>query len=282
MAGKLHEKAILLSLNISAYQGTKIDRAVTNDVQVQNNAESNSGKYSKKLLPYYTTTINNEMAKLRKWHDSVTLPWDKAGRNIMLGRGYLAHIKEFAVKKAKIMDMVDDFVDNHLDAEIAKDQTRLGKMWKQSDYPTKDELRNCYSIKLIPEALSNNDDFRLDLQESEVDTIKAEIEEAMKEKEEKAMKDLWTRIYEVVSHFAEILRNPDANFKQPTIDNIEKLCNMLPILNITGDYALENMAKEIKEKVTSVGAEDLRYDSITRNKTSKAVDEILQRMGMYV
>jgi hypothetical protein len=275
----LREKALLITLCMPAFGGYKHDKDAGASVKEKFgiDASEDAGNYNKKLMPNLIKKINSEGAKLRNWFTSVTLPWDNNGRHIILSKAYLPFLKEFAERKAKVMAVVEEEAD-HLSEEIEKDKKRLSGLWKITDYPTRDELISKYTIKLFPEQIPNNEDFRADLNQADIDQLKVEMGDVEKERQDLAMKKLWGRVFEAVNHLVERIDDPDETFKNATITKIQRICDMMPSLNIEDNEDMKEVVKGLQENILTIDPDDIRYDSILRKKVNTFAKDILDKI----
>jgi len=283
MSEKLTEKALLVSLSISQWGARVEDKKATKEVETKFNAKK-AGKFYKSLMEESAKEIAKIASRARQYHYENTLPWDK-GRDVLLSENYLDYREKMADFEREMNHKVDEFVARY-EQEIEYEKQRLGGLFNIADYPLPETLRTKYAFSVTPEAIQTADDFRVKLNDEEVDRIKKEITERLENRQKEAMRDVWKRLYDVVSHMAEKIKDKDIGknvaLHQSLIDNITKLCDMLPKLNLTGDEELDKMAKEIKESITKYPVDDIRdYDNIRKHVISET-DKLLSKMDGFI
>ena len=76
----LTHDAMLVSLRINSWSGRLYDRQASQQVAVHNDADTNAGRYNKRLLPKQAfTALAATMSNARTSHNANTLPWDDQG-----------------------------------------------------------------------------------------------------------------------------------------------------------------------------------------------------------
>ena len=126
-------------------------------------------------------------------------------------------------------------------------------------------------------------DFRVDLGEHELERIKEETEERIREQLQAGIKDLWDRLYKVVNHMANKLSDPDAKFHNTLIGNAIEIVELLPKLNLTNDPDLERIRREVEQKLCRFNPDTLRQNPFIREEAAsdavRLVEEISNRMN---
>ena len=76
--------------------------------------------------------------------------------------------------------------------------------------------------------------------------------------------------------------NPDSAkakiFRDSTIENIRKICELVPMLNITNDPFIARMAKEVAEGFSQVDPDTLRKDLEVRAKVVSNAKGMLAKL----
>jgi hypothetical protein len=171
---------------------------------------------------------------------------------------------------------------------VVQAKTRLGGLFRESDYPTPDELRAKFSFdtKVLP--LPDAGDFRVALGDEEKDRIKRQITAAMEASLQVGTRELWFRLYEAVQHLADRLtaykvtgEGIEHPFRDTVVSNLVRLVDVLPKLNITNDPELERMAEQVKNSLL-VDPNSLRRSESVRVETAKAATAIAQHMAGYM
>jgi len=276
----LNEKAMLVYLNISFWIARKYDKKISQEIEAQYNADD-AGRYNKILIAKeHLANIQKIISAARTFHYENTLPWSDQGGRLLPSANYFNYVKD-------IQRFKDDFereVANFLKVYPSlKDEARqrLNGMFDEEDYPDVYTLETKFAIKSMILPVPEADDFRVNLTDDEVDSIRTSIREQVQDSTQAGMKDLWQRLFKVVDHMVERLSDPDNKFKNTLIENITDLCDLLPKLNITADPELDEAVQEIKAKLTVNDSQTLRDNDVARSKTAIEAQKILNKMRPY-
>ena len=123
---------------------------------------------------------------------------------------------------------------------------------------------------------------RVQIDQDQVDKVKASMESAAERRVQAAMGDVWKRLAETVSYFLERMDKPDAVFRDSTINNIAELVELIPGLNVLDDPAIEQVRAMVESKLTGIDAKDIRKDSALRGQLAGEAKAIMAVMSGYV
>lgn len=275
----LSEKAILYNLKISLWSATKIDKKITREVEQNHNAKD-AGRFNKILIAKKgLEDVKSIATSARDFHHKNTLPWGDNGDRLLPSTNYFEYINEQRAFKQKFDDAVQSFIASY--PELKSDaQFRLQGMFNESDYPSVEKLRKKFSIILTPMPIAKLDDFRITVNQYEVDHLKAEIERNVYQRINDATRDLWIRIKDAVLHMYERLSDQDAVFHSTLVTNISDLIELLPRLNFTNDYEIARTIEEMKKLI--VAPDSLRTNKAKRIETASKAKEILSKINDFI
>lgn len=152
--------------------------------------------------------------------------------------------------------------------------------------PAELRARFSFETKVLP--LPDADDFRVSIGDQDRERIKRPIAESIQASLRVGTRELWQRLYKVVSHMS--ARMTDYNAAEASnkprlydsmIKNIVEIVDVLPKLNIAGDTELDRMASEIRKSLV-VDPKELRKSETMRSDAAKAAADITQRMAAYM
>ncbi|MDO9577836.1 MAG: hypothetical protein Q7J16_08125 [Candidatus Cloacimonadales bacterium] len=276
----LNEKAMLVYLNISFWTARKYDRKISQEIEDQYHADD-AGRYNKILIAKeHLANIQKIISAARTFHYENTLPWSDNGGRLLPSANYFNYVKSIQCFKDDFEREVVNFIRVYPDLKDEAKQ-RLNGMFDEEDYPEVCTLEAKFDIKNMILPVPEADDFRVNLTADEVNSIRESLEKQVKNSTESAMKDLWDRLFKVVSHMSERLSDPENKFKNSLVENIENLCDLLPKLNITDDPVLAVAVNEIKAKLTANDSQTLRDNDVVRSKTASEAQKILNKMRHY-
>jgi hypothetical protein len=89
---------------------------------------------------------------------------------------------------------------------------------------------------------------------------------------------LWKRLREVVSHMVDRLNEPESRFHASLVTNVFDLVEILPRLNVQGDEDLNRFAEQIKQRLCTYSAQDLKKHDLLRATTAADAANIVAQM----
>lgn len=273
-ADTLHHSAMLAALNISQWTARKYDKKVSGEVERSHNAKD-AGRFNKILVAKESLeSITKIATAARTYHYKLTLPWGDNGERLLpatLFEEYTKSLQGYRVEfEARVRDFVRDYPQLKQDA-----LQRLGSMYDAMDYPPVTDIVGRFDMRVDFSPVPVANDFRVNLNEQYVDSIKSEIEARMVDRQREAMKHCWQRVREVVSHIHERLADKDKTFRDSLIVNARELLDILPALNITNDLELARAAEEVRTLL--VAPERLRQDETLRSDVAERAAAILAK-----
>lgn len=284
----LAAKAVLASVTIRRWTGRRLDRKITDEVNKANNAEDDAGRYNKLLISQKAFEgIGSVVRAARSRHYTMTLPWADEGARILPADLYSSFSKDFQKFREDFNKEADAFAKvypNYLGAA----RKRLGKMYNGDEYPPPNAVRKMFDFGVYILPCPTSGDFRVKLAKEQVDDIRSDLEDRMKQALVDAMKDPVQRVTEVVGKMSERLKNykpgdrdkgvkPTGMFRDSLVDNIKELVALLPAFNLTGDARLTKLTEAVAKQLCSTDAQTLRDDEKVRKAVAKSADAILKQ-----
>jgi hypothetical protein len=276
------EKAMLVKLSISQWTARRFDLKATNHVIKDYGAKNDAGRFNKLLVDLDAVKTYQKAAnEARTFHYENTLPWGDDDSRILPAKNYIPYTKKMRKLKESFEKAVNDFVSEY-PGLIDRAQRNLNGLFNVKDYPSSADLpgKFDFSVNVIPIPAAG--DFRVSLSDDEVEQIKADIEARVQDSISTAMKDAWDRLFRVVKHMAEKLRDQKAIFRDSLVGNIQELCDILPRLNLTDDPNLKKVVRETKQALAGLDPEVLRKHEIDRKMAADQADGILKKMSSYM
>jgi hypothetical protein len=272
-------KAMLAAVHISIWTATKHDRKVSRDVANQHGAQERAGRYNKQLLmgAARLEDLRTLAGQIRQHFYKVTLPWSDEGLRLLPSHFLFeltARMREF---KADFSAGADQFLEVY-PSYIREARVELGSLFREEDYPSVDKLREKFNVNLEILPISTGDDFRVTMSAEEQARIAREIDANVRQRLTKGTDDLWKRLRDVVSHMVDRLNEPDSRFHATLITNIHDLVSLLPQLNVNQDPDLERFATQIRERLCSYTAQELKKDVSLRTSTAVEAAGIVAEM----
>lgn len=277
----LGEKSILVNLHISAWSGRKFDGKATDIIAKSYESAADCGRFNKLLVPREAILAVQRLgSSVRNFHLDNTLPWNDAGTRLLPTTNYFKYIEGLNEEKTKFDNGVIDFINKYPQyIEIRK--VDLNRMFEPTDYPKASELPekfNC-SIRFYPVP---SVDFRVSLNEHEVEKIRSSVKANLQELEDAANKDLWGRLKRVVSKIVERMEDTDKTFKKTIFENIEELAELVKRLNFSENEDLDKTVERMRTELTEFDADEIRKNPAVRKMVNTRAGDILSVIEQFI
>lgn len=279
---KLTSKAVLVQLQISQWTGRKYDKAVSDEVTASKNAVAAAGRYNKSLLPMTDALkqVHQKSTLIRTEYYKNTLPWGVDGAQLLPTANYIDFTRVFSKHKNEWYSLVGDFLSQY--DQLKEDaKLGLGDLYNEADYPTMQDLSNKFKMELAVFPVPS-DDFRVDLPDAELEAIQHDVERQVQEASNRAMREVWQRLYDRVEHMAQKLSDPAAIFRDSLVETARELCDLLPRLNVEDDPNLRNMTQAVQFRLARFDADDLRRDLDLRKQVATDATRIMDKMRGFM
>jgi hypothetical protein len=278
----LTETAMLVRLSVSQWTARRYDKKVSEKAAKDFKAEKDSGRYNKLLVAEAAIkTIQVIVNEARAYHYTNTLPWGDDDSRLLTAANYMKYTRKMSGFQSRFEKEVLAF-NAAYPTLIEESKQRLGKMFKESDYPQAKDILSRFGWSIDINPLPDARDFRVSLGEGQVESIREEIERRTFKAQGVAMTDCWERLYGVVKHMATKLNEKDPIFRDTLITNIADLVELLPALNFADDSNLERMRKEVEATLCSYSPNTLREDDAVKAEAAKAAEEVMKKMAGYM
>jgi hypothetical protein len=279
---------MVVTLQIGQWSARKHDRKITDEVNNSHNAASDAGRYNKQLASKsFLEPIQKVVSKLRDYHYRHTLPWGENSERLLTTDMYEEYVKEVRNMKQEFEREVAVFI-RKFDDVLLEAKVKLNGMFNPNDYPSHGELQNKFYVRTtflpVPET-----DFRVTLSDEELETLRAGVELEFKTRTADATKDLWTRIYEQLTHMKDRLtsvtkdektgQDKPAVFRDSLFDNLKELVDVLPKLNITKDPAIEDACTQLSGLL--VDPDLVRNHANVRAAKADEVGDMLNKFNSF-
>lgn len=279
----LTERAMVMNLSISLWQGYRLDKEASRKVTEAAGAKSDAARVNKHLVPKealapVVTAANSVRAH---FYDN-TLPWKDNGDRLMPRKLFTTFIQAHEALRQEFDEAVATFLDDKYPSAIAQAEFRMGDLFKREDYPSAAQLRGRFRIVLDIDPVTTSNDFRVTIDQEHVDRVKEAMEDAALRRVQTAQADVWKRLLEKVGRFAERLGDPEAVFRDSTIENVEELIEMVPGLNVLDDPDIERIRREIEDKLGGYTAKDIRKDPELRQELAGDAKAIVDQMSGFM
>ena len=273
------ERAMLAAVHISIWTAVKHDRKISHDVATQHGAPVSAGRYNKQLLrgAGRLDDLRTLAGQIRQHFYKITLPWSDEGYRLLPAHFYFdltAQMREFERTFSKQVDAFLDVYPNY----IEQVRPELNGLFREEDYPSAEKLRAKFGLKLEVLPIPSGEDFRVTMSAEEQARIAHEIDANVRQSLQKGTEDLWSRLKGVVSHMADRLNEPESRFHASLVTNVFDLVDLLPQLNVGQDHELSRFAAEIRTRLCSYPAHELKKNDVLRVAAASDAAALLDEM----
>ena len=250
----ISSSAVLVSLNISVWPASTIDKEVTTKVLDDAMAHQNAGKFKKDLLAGTSLRkdIENRAARARQFHAKQTIPWADKGDRLLPTCLFLEYKQTIDKELLEFDGMYEEFFQAY-PSLCAAAPVNMGKLFKRDDYPDLDVVRGRFGFRSRISPLPEAGDFRLDAGNQEIADqiadIKTKYDADMQARLADAMRDPWDRLHKMLTTISSKLTDDKSEGKRyhdTLVTNPLELCALLGKLNITKDPKLEDARLQLE------------------------------------
>ena len=285
----LSEKALLVRLTVKHPSFAKTDKAVSHEVADQKNANKRAVKVLKTVIdtthPAYKA-VKTARGALYNVFAAETAPWSEDGWYIIKAKGY-DRFTEVMREKTDAFDVaVGDFLKVYPEL-VDQAPDRLGDLFDADLFPSVEACKELFysdiEVRPVPEA----GDFRVAMSADDKQKITAQIQRNNDKRVSEVTTECFDRAYSVVSNMVERLEafDPDkkgAKLYDSLVGNVRDIAELLPSLNVGDDPRLEQLAKEIGQRLTETDTDTLKTDEGKRKEVAADAREIMNQIDDFI
>ena len=277
----IHTKAMLAELSISQWTARKLDRKISDEIAEKHGVASDTGRYTKALLDTLALAGLQKLGNLaRTEHYKRTLPWGDNGARLLPVVGYEDYRRRLHNLKGEFERDVERLLSVYPTLR-EQARARLNGLYCSEDYPDVPTLRGKFGFRVRLGPVPHTRDFRVELAESDVAGIRADMAEETDKRLSGAVADLGARLRDAVAYAAARLSDDKAKIYGSLVDNLREIAEAVPALNITGNAEIAQMAADTLAAFDGIGADAIRGNPAIREKQAAASAELLSRMDSY-
>jgi len=282
--------ALLVSLSVSKPQMTKKDDKATRDAESANNAHG-AGQFRKDLYPKsLVQPILTVESSARAYIESVTYMWTR-GEYLLPTAKFMEFTERIGKYQVEFDQCVTAFLNNWSNV-MQQAQTSQGELFDANAYPDLTDLKNDFRFRVNYRPVTDAGDFRVQMQDDEMDALRAEVETATRESMNNMLRAPLERLKEVVQRLHEVTAKGDREvlnkktgvidlrppiFRDSVVDNIMEEINLLhAFADVMPDNVLA-IAKEIAN--TTPHPQQLRDNPVARQEVNTQTAALLNSIN---
>lgn len=275
-------ECMIVNLQIGLWMGYRLDKSASLMLTTQAHAESDAARVNKHLVPKQALkpVISAANAIRTHFYDK-TLPWKDNGDRVLTRKMYTKFIQRHEELVSQFNDTVEKFLAIDYGAARERAAFRMGELFDPNDYPSVFELQRRFYVNLDVDAVTEAGDFRVEMDDKHLAVLRKNIEQATHARLGRAMQDVWARLAETLSHFADKM-STDEIFRDSTVRNLEEIVELLPEMNILNDANLEKIRQDIANNLVGYEPKDLRKNEEVRSMAASEAKRIMDNMRGFM
>jgi len=283
----LKNKCLMVRLSRKKINRNKMDKEMGQELRDKKNVTDAAAVRVNKSI--FTAESTEKYMKVytegSKYFYRVTLPWDDQGWRLLSIDLFKDFTSKFKTFTRDYREAVLDWVEN-IGVHIEASRTMLQGAWNAKDYVfmsesghiDKEWLLSNFGLEVEFNTVTNGDDLRATLTETDREIIAEQINTQALAKFAKAQEHIITTLHDCIFSIHERLCVGDQVFRDTLLTNLEDLVDLIPKLNIANDPALNLLASEAKVKLLKWDPQTLRDDPKARKEVSDDAAKILNNM----
>lgn len=288
----LATSAVLVSVDVNVWSATKQDRVISDEVTHAKKADSSAGRFVKNLLAddLFHKRVSNYRQTIYNWLKRSTFRWNNS--QDLLPVANLEKFKtEYTAHEVEFNRLLDSFIQNY-SLIVGNMAFKQGDMFNRDDYPTEDEVRNKFGIKLYVSEVPSHD-WRCQISNDIASDLKGQYEkqaEGIVTNILNQQVERLTEVMESISHCCGVDEIEDTShggtkikrrkIYESTIEKARELCatfkSFKPIDNELSSRLVSAVGM-LENTLTGVDSDLIRESDAVRDKVKNNVDDILSK-----
>jgi neutral trehalase len=282
--------AVLVNVRTSVWTGVQTDDEVSNEITTMKNADSESGKFAKRLLAgdrEHKKLVNHRQT-VRNWVKRRTFPW--AGQwNILPVVTLPQFMEEYKALDKEREELLEAFLQSYPN-KVSDMAFKLNGMFRREDYPTADELRDKFTMTLYTAEVPQGD-FRVQIAHDLADDLTNHFNKQAQSTIDNMLSQQIHQLVDVmrsISHTCgeNVVEREDGSLKvsrgrlhTETLKKALQYCDTFKQFNPAGDSRLDAIRNDLERVLINVDMDELKKNDSTRAYVKAEVDDILSKFG---
>lgn len=241
----LADKAVLVRLRRSMWSPYAFDQGATTVAEAQFGV-AKAGRFNKHLMKN-SKALKDVQAAYSAVYTYIrenTLPWLDDGLRLLRADRYI----DVTAEARRLISAADQAVQQLVQcwaADVQADMGRLGTMANPQDYP--EDIAAEFGIALSFLPVPTTGDFRVGLEQSDIDSLQNEIALAEKQAAKYVIEQLIEPLDAAVRRLGEYTGAKGQRFHGSTLTNILEVATRMEKVNISDDPAVKEAIRKVKQ-----------------------------------
>jgi DNA repair exonuclease SbcCD ATPase subunit len=263
----------------------KQDKRATSQVIAHNNARKGAANVSKKLIKSNAhDDLTKLVAQIRAFHRDQTVPWGDLGDRLIANEALIDYRNNMAQLEEEFWDLAEQTQAEYPQAvaQAQLQQTGLGHMFNEAEYPSVEQLRRKFKFALTFEAVPDVGDFRVDIGNQAAEEMREQYKQVLESRINSVKQDLAERLAEPLQRMSKGLDYAEGEkptgFRDTLVSNVLAITELMRTCNLSNDARLTDVQQQLRQTLTGVTPDGLRRDPHLRAKTKQDVDQIIKNL----
>lgn len=283
---KINERLMIARLSIHQWYPRKYDAKASREIAEHYGAESadRAGRYNKILVDLATIKpLQQRIRQLRGDHAFMTAPWADNGERVLPVDLYFDYVEKVRIAEQEIAALADEYAYGDYQRQRELAQVALGGLFKESDYPTAEDLRARFGIEIRFEPIPNADDARTwGIGDQAAEQIARDVRSSLEAATQKAHQHVVDQVVSRAKEFVQKVRayhEGDASKLYDTaVTNLKDITDLvIKGLNITGSADLDSLAAELHVALGDTSADQLKLSESDRIGRTAQIESIVSK-----
>jgi len=281
----ISSSALRVGLSISVPPMRKQDKRATSQVIAHNNARKGAANVSKKLIKSNAhDDLTKLVAQIRAFHRDQTVPWGDLGDRLIANEALIDYRNNMAQLEEEFWDLAEQTQAEYPQAvaQAQLQQTGLGHMFNEAEYPSVEQLRRKFKFALTFEAVPDVGDFRVDIGNQAAEEMREQYKQVLESRINSVKQDLAERLAEPLQRMSKGLDYAEGEkptgFRDTLVSNVLSIVELMRTCNLSNDARLTEVQQQLRQTLTGVTPDGLRRDPHLRAKTKQDVDQIIKNL----
>jgi hypothetical protein len=270
----LSASGMLVEFSASTWGNSRQDKEASKQLAQLNGADLSSISANKKLIDHPSLDeINKCVREIRRCIYKWTVKWSDFN-SYLPAPHYLEFMDEYTPLEKKHSLLCETFFEAY-EFQQTGAQARLGAMFKWSDYPSIEEIRSRFALRLNVFPVPESGDYRVDIANEQMEVLKSKFASFYENKLRDIATDVYTQIATSVDHMVETLtrytnKKRDGELTKlnsSLIDNMLHLLTTMRGFNVTSDPQIERIRMDMEDAVRGLTIDQLKVSESARIQT---------------
>lgn len=272
----IETRCLVVNLSIGVWSGQRLDKRATRKMLSEAGAADDAARVNKHIVPKeMLKDLISAQSALRQYVYKNTLPWGDNADRLLPSARYFDFMEGYRVLAEAFKEAVRVFIEDRYPGVKSRAQFHQGALFDPNDYPHADDLWRRFYVGVSVAPVATGDDFRVDMDDETVETLRRELEADMAERVKGAVLALKERLAKTLGHFVEKLTADDAIWRNTALTNLQSLVETLPALNVTNDADIAAAYDTLKTTVLGWEADALRKNANDRKSVASDARSVL-------